>query len=278
MIADESTLWRYWADELGWGRGRHSRVVFRFLIRAAEAAAGGVVLDAGAGTRRYEPFFGRSLYLAQEHQAGVDAKRLTDYHILADLKTIPLADASVDLVLSTVSVEHLRDPSAFFQEAWRVLTPGGSLWVQVPFVYYEHEAPYDFQRPTRYGLLRWFEDAGFERADVQPASSSIAAVAAFIPYALEEDVGRRRRVVRLAARPLVRASRGLSRLLVALFDRGPCPETTMPVGWVSTGWKPGRRATDDSVRESSASTFLAARRLEDPRAVLRGGVLTWTGD
>lgn len=265
-------LWRYFSRELGWGESHQSRVVFDFLLGAARAASGGVVLDVGAGTQRYKPFFAESLYLAQEHPAGVAAKRLRDYHILADAARIPLRDESVDLVLSTVSVEHLRYPERFFAEAFRVLKPGGSLRVQAPFVYHEHEAPHDYQRPTRYGLLRWFEDAGFERMEVSPSSSSTAAALCFVTYALEEDIRRRGRATRWLGRRVTRAAGALTRGVVRLFDRGPMPDTTLPVGWISVGWRPGARPAVGPLL--SPAEFLSGHRLDDPRAVLVDGVLT----
>lgn len=94
--------------------------------------------------------------IAQEHPlSGVVAKQINKYDILSDVQIIPLIDESVDAVLSTVSLEHMRYPDAFFHEAFRVLKPGCSLFIQAPFVYFEHEIPYDFQRPTSYGLQRW---------------------------------------------------------------------------------------------------------------------------
>jgi SAM-dependent methyltransferase len=48
-----------------------------------------------------------------------------------DLLGIPLADASVDLVLCIGVLHHLEDPQAGLKELWRVLKPGGKLglWV-----------------------------------------------------------------------------------------------------------------------------------------------------
>jgi|APTNR8051073442_1049403.scaffolds.fasta_scaffold03595_10 ubiquinone/menaquinone biosynthesis C-methylase UbiE len=43
----------------------------------------------------------------------------------ADLSHIPVADSSVDIVMSRSVFEHLDDPLAVYQEVFRILKPGG---------------------------------------------------------------------------------------------------------------------------------------------------------
>lgn len=112
---DRSELHRYFTKDLRWRSSHQSDIVFEFLCEAADFADGGVILDAGAGAQRYKPFFHRSHYIAQEHPiAGQQNKGLQVFDILCDVRTIPLKDNSVDLVLSTSSLEHMEYPEAFF--------------------------------------------------------------------------------------------------------------------------------------------------------------------
>lgn len=55
-----------------------------------------------------------------------------DRAILIDGGHLPLADASVDLILSDFVLEHVSDPPAFVAEIHRVLKPGGWFCARTP--------------------------------------------------------------------------------------------------------------------------------------------------
>ena len=253
-------LREYFHEELSWGWGHQARAVFDFLCQAAEACRQGVVLDAGAGHQRYRPFFDDCLYIAQEHpEAGAANKGIKEYDILCDARTIPLRDECVDVVLSTVSLEHMEFPQEFVNEAFRVLKPGGSLWIQVPFVYLEHEAPYDFQRPTRYGLMRHFRHAGFGSYWVRPSSSSTEAGIFALKQAIEEDSRRLKRSlhIRIVSKFLRLFTSLYLRAIRRTFEIGPSEDTTLPIGWVSSAVKPGELRPSNR-GAATAKEFVAA--------------------
>ena len=56
---------------------------------------------------------------------GVDAR-------VGDAQAIPLPDASVDVVVSFETIEHVPNPSAFLDECRRVLRPGGLIIISTP--------------------------------------------------------------------------------------------------------------------------------------------------
>jgi SAM-dependent methyltransferase len=60
---------------------------------------------------------------------------------LADAAALPFADASFDLVVSTLSLHHWSEPAAVFGEIGRVLRPGGLALIYDlrPFAYTRHE-------------------------------------------------------------------------------------------------------------------------------------------
>ena len=272
---DVAKLRTYFRKDLGWGRGYQQDAVFGLLCAASQEAENGVLLDVGAGHQRYRPFFERSLYLAQEHPvAGVQNKALKRYDILSDARLVPLVDNCVDVVLSTVSFEHFEYPNQFLSESLRVLKPGGRLFLQAPFIFYEHEIPYDFQRLTRYGMRRDVAAAGFRAIRIDATSSSTRCAVSMLQYALEEDTRRMppRSLRRLLRRTIHHTLRPVLALLNHVYDRGPDTDTRLPIGWTVTATKPGQ-PTGRS-HWPSAAEFLAANRLRRADIAFEGGVLT----
>lgn len=89
--------------------------------------------------------------------------------VLADLnETLPIESEVADTVISLSVMEHLREPQVFLSEAHRILKPGGAMILQVPFMWWVHEAPYDYYRYTRYGLQYLFDKTGFVDVQVYP--------------------------------------------------------------------------------------------------------------
>ena len=216
-----------------------------------------MILDAGAGHQRYKPFFERSLYLTQEYAAGIDFKGMNSipYDFISPLdKKIPLKDICLDGILSTSVIEHIRYPERFICEAFRVLKPGGKLFINVPFVHDEHETPYDFNRPTRYGIERWFVDAGFGEYSIQPSSSATAVACDFIWLTTSQDIGygieKKNKILgkflKIVYYCFCKLFCLMSHLLV---DRGPQPWTNISVGWVAVATKPGLHVKQGSLPE-----------------------------
>lgn len=249
---NKEQLKKYFMIDLKWGWGYQQQIVFNFLCEAAKEAEGGIVLDAGAGHQRYKPFFEKSIYIAQEHPiAGQQNKDIQEFDILSDIKHCPLKDNSVDLILSTSSLEHMEYPDLFFSEAFRVIKPGGSLYINVPFAFPEHEIPYDFYRPTRFGLNRYYSHAGFNKISVLPTSSSIYTAQFFFRHALAEDGQRIRKKFwsKVARRIIFKIAAIVSKYAMRMFDKGPMSDTTLPVGWVAKGYKSGNKEAGKNINQ-----------------------------
>jgi SAM-dependent methyltransferase len=104
---------------------------YRLFERRVESLVGegGVhtLLDAGAGRTvpvlrkfvgKVERLIGIELVPFTEVPPGIETHN-------ADLGALPLADASVDLIMSRSVFEHLADPAKVYREFARVLRPGG---------------------------------------------------------------------------------------------------------------------------------------------------------
>jgi SAM-dependent methyltransferase len=133
----------------------------RFVGEAAASIAPGArVLDAGAGDCRYQRFFSHASYESADFCEVEKPYAPVDY--VCDLHSIPVEDERYDLVLLTQVLEHLPEPGEVLTELFRVLRPGGELWLSTPLFYAEHEQPYDFYRYTQFGLRHVVVEAGFE--------------------------------------------------------------------------------------------------------------------
>ena len=130
------------------------REIIESEVKAAAAAmaSGQVVLDAGAGEARYRRFFAQGRYVALDAGTGDRAWDYSRLDIQGDLERLPLKPGSVDRILCMVVLEHTRNPRQVLTEFVRVLKPGGTLHMVVPFLWEEHQAPRDYLRFTRYGV------------------------------------------------------------------------------------------------------------------------------
>jgi SAM-dependent methyltransferase len=145
---------------------RHTR---RFVEEiAAGVPPGQTVIDAGAGECQYKPLFGHARYIAVDLCVGDANWDFSGIDINAPLHDIPLSDRSADVILCTEVLEHVPNPHQVVAELARLLKPGGSLYVSVPFSGREHQVPYDFFRYTQYGLRHLCDQAGLEVEYVRP--------------------------------------------------------------------------------------------------------------
>ena len=136
------------------------RELYASLARLAPKLEG-KVLDFGCGSGPYRTLLSRSAeYIGLEYDTPENREH-KNADVFYDGNTIPLDNAAVDAILSTQTLEHVPNPERIVGEWARVVRPGGTLLLTIPFMWPEHEIPYDFQRYTTYGLRKLLEEAGF---------------------------------------------------------------------------------------------------------------------
>lgn len=121
----------------------------------------GRVLDVGCGRQPYRPLFMAVEYIGMELDTPENRA-----HKQADVfyggQVFPFDSESFDSLVCNQVLEHVFTPTEFVRELNRVLKPGGHLLLTVPFVWDEHEQPYDYARYSSFGLLALITGAGFE--------------------------------------------------------------------------------------------------------------------
>ncbi len=128
-----------------------------------------VLLDVGAGNCQYKKdFAGRCKYISQDIGDKDYCFTYDQIDIRSEIYAIPLPDASVDVILCTQVLEHLKYPVKALQELHRLLKPGGRLYLTVPFAAEEHMLPYDYFRYTRYSLDFLMQEQGFLPPQISP--------------------------------------------------------------------------------------------------------------
>jgi len=197
----------------------------RIIETHLPARAGAVVVDFGCGDMPYRPLFVRH----RARYVGVDLPENTSADLHASLDDIlPLADESVDVVLSTQVLEHVPDPHAYLKEALRILRPGGLVILSTHGYWMYHPHPSDFWRWTGPGLRKIIADAGFQLVECR----GIMGLAATGVHLLQDGV-------------LIRFPR-LMRPLIAPFSQGLIALAD--------------KISSDTDRENDASVFVVVAR------------------
>jgi len=114
----------------------------------------GKLLDFGCGQKPYKKVIEVDEYIGLDIEKSGRSHKNDDIDVFYDGKTIPFKNNFFDSVLSTEVFEHIFNLDDILNEIYRVLKPGGYLVVTMPFIWPEHEIPFDSARFTTFGL-KW---------------------------------------------------------------------------------------------------------------------------
>ncbi len=136
----------------------------------------GKLLDFGCGSKPYQSLFTVEEYIGLDYEKTGHDHRNEQIDVFYDGKTIPFPDQYFDSILCSEVLEHLFDLNAVLSEMNRVLKDKGKLLVTCPFVWTEHEVPYDFARYTQFALKDIFEKAGFRILEYSKQGNFVEAI------------------------------------------------------------------------------------------------------
>ncbi len=134
----------------------------------------GVTLDIGAGRQEIRKQLPDNVtYVALDYYDTAVNWYETRPNIFGDGQYLPIVDNSIDTVLLLDVLEHLPDPQQCVADIRRVLKPGGSVIIQVPFLYPLHDVPLDFHRWTLFGLRQLAKKSDFSIVSEQVMGSPV---------------------------------------------------------------------------------------------------------
>lgn len=139
----------------------------------------GTVVDVGCGVQPYRGLLNPGVkYIgidtaAAEGQFGYLHSDTTYY----DGRTFPLGDETADAVMATETLEHVAETEQFLAEMHRILKPGGTCVLTIPFAARWHYIPWDYYRFTPSGLNLILQRAGFESLAVYARGNSVTVAA-----------------------------------------------------------------------------------------------------
>ena len=135
----------------------------------------GEMLDVGCGNKPYKKMFSCEKYVGLEinTQRQQENKNVDFFY---DGKTFPFNSKKFDSVFCSEVLEHVFEPFNFIDEINRVLKIDGKLLLTVPFVWNEHEQPYDYGRYSSFGISHLLEKHGFKIIGNQKTGRGITTI------------------------------------------------------------------------------------------------------
>src|SRR5215813_10400301 len=166
-------------------------------VRKAATSEPLTVLDYGAGLAPYRSLFPNSQYRTADvgrsetfcdGLIGTPARNenfeAPDYTIAPDGR-VPEESNTFDYILSTQVLEHVPNPDTHLSECFRLLKPGGNLFLSTHGSYADHGSPYDYHRWTAEGLKYDLQKTGFQVLSIEKLTTGPRAITWFLQMYLE---------------------------------------------------------------------------------------------
>lgn len=136
----------------------------------------GVMLDFGCGSKPYKKLFNVSEYIGLDIQESGHTHKSEQIDVYYDGEKIPFDDNYFNSIFSSEVFEHVFNIEDILIELNRVLKPDGMLLATVPFVWDEHEIPFDFGRYTSFGIKHLLEKHGFKLIKSEKTTNYVETV------------------------------------------------------------------------------------------------------
>jgi SAM-dependent methyltransferase len=190
--------------ELGIGSRLVAECMAYQYQKALEAHARGTLLDLGCGKVPFYEVYRHRVdeVVCVDWDNSLHGNKHLDF--TRDLnQDLDLPAGHFDTVILSDVLEHIRKPEKLLAQIQKLLRPGGTVIVGVPFYYWIHEDPFDFYRYTRFALTAMAEENGFEVCYIEEAGGA--------PEILGDLLGKLMSPIPFVQRGFVACVRGLRR-------------------------------------------------------------------
>lgn len=136
----------------------------------------GIVLDVGCGEKPYQSIFSVEKYVGMDIEQSGHIHKNENVDVFYDGKKFPFESDSFDSIISNEVLEHVFNPNEHLSEIYRVLKPGGKFLITVPFLWDEHEQPYDYARYSSFGLSHLLKINGFDVIEQRKSIADIRVI------------------------------------------------------------------------------------------------------
>lgn len=151
-------------------------------------------LDVGCGLKPFHCSFKNAYYTGIDIEVSGRSAEMKVPDKYFDGVNIPFDDSAYDGILCTQVLEHVENLDLLLKECNRVLKIGGEFIVSVPFLYREHEQPYDFRRFTSFGMALALSRNGFRVTANLKCLSAIETIATLFSVYISNNIAFKNRI------------------------------------------------------------------------------------
>jgi ubiquinone/menaquinone biosynthesis C-methylase UbiE len=163
----------------------------------------GKLLDVGCGSKPYEKMFDVAEYIGIDVEVSGHNHSTSKVDKFYDGKKIPFEDEFFENVFSSQVFEHVFNIDELLAEINRVLKSGGKLGFTCPFVWDEHEQPYDFWRYSSFGVERLLTAHGFKLVKLTKSTGYFETIMQMLSAYIAQHVLPRNAYLRILLMPLL---------------------------------------------------------------------------
>ena len=193
------------------------RSLFKGISDIAAHLSEGKLLDFGCGSKPYENLFDVDEYIGIDISVSGHSHTASKVDCFYDGKVVPFPDAYFDNVFSSEVFEHVFNIDEILDEVSRVLKLGGKLGFTCPFVWDEHEQPFDYARYTKFALEHLLQKHGFDLVMFEKSTGYVETIAQMLSAYLWQNVLPRNLYLRFLFVPIVIAPVNLLGLLLSFI-------------------------------------------------------------